>query len=174
MLEDNNCYEAESFIQEKIDLLLNSPIFNYKDPEKRKDFFNNNIIKPIIRKLKKNCNIIKIDFNNKINKFLNSYENEDEIWDDSDKNIEYTWIKLINILKNLKTKLNNQKIYNCFEIYEQLKEIQTKVRNKIEEKSPLDDTLKNDCIQTLISITKDLEYENDKNCFSNLALVFFL
>jgi hypothetical protein len=160
-LEKNNCYEAKTFVISQIERLKHTPIgeyskYSYKDPEKRKIFFTNIIINPIFEKLQNiNCSSIKIKFQKQINDFLKSEFNT------SIENIELTWKSLIDILNNLKTKLHNNNLNNCVEIYEILKDILTIV----EHENPITAKEKNDFTAFFIQINKILDNENDKNCF---------
>jgi len=160
-LEKNNCYEAKTFVISQIERLKHTPIgeytrYSYKDPEKRKTFFTNIIINPIFEKLQNiNCSSIKIKFQKQINDFLKSEFNT------SIENIDITWKSLIDILNNLKTRLHNNNLNNCVEIYEILKDILTIVENE----NPITAKEKNDFIAFFIQINKILDNENDKNCF---------
>ena len=161
-LEKNNCYDTKAFVLSQIKRLEDIPIgeysrYSYKDPNKRKKFFNDVIINPIFEKLQNiKCSSIKIKFQKQINDFLKSEFNT------SIENIDVTWKALTSILKKLQTSLHDNNINNCFEIYEILKDILTIV----EDESPLAENEKTDFTEFFIKINKILDDENDKNCFN--------
>jgi len=161
-LEKNNCYQAKAFVISQIERLKQIPIgeysrYSYKDPKKRKTFFTNIIINPILEKLQNiKCSSIKIQFQKQINDFLKSDFNA------SIENIELTWKLLIGILTNLQTILHNHNINNCVEIYDILKNILIIV----EHESSLTAKEKNDITAFFIKVNKILDDENNKNCFN--------
>ena len=181
ILQDNNCYDAEEyedFVKEKKLTLRNQfreNVYNYyKDPIKRKKFFSDTIINPIIEELKNKRCFLRLNFNKQKNDFLNSEFNTNR------KNIKNNWDKLEDILNTLQKSLqyqnnqNNQNRSICFEIYKKLnnKLLTLKTLNT---RLPVDNnTIKFvlEDINTVKRVLEDinpqlaeLDHENNKNCF---------